>query len=156
MGCLVHVDDSTAFETWDGEMVNASITFNVDGQVVKCISETGGVRGGTVLAIPKEEELFPTLTLHSADTKVLCRFCSADIIATKRSEIGLPANATDNVVFTLDGSVLFDYGQTESTNAGAAGSAGGASDQGASGGSTSESSAASASRAPRRRREATM
>jgi hypothetical protein len=142
VGCLVHIDDGSAFETWDGEMVNVNVTFNVDGVVVKSIgyndSGSGGGGGGnagggndvpaegiyggnSVLAIPKEEELFPTLTLHSPSTKVLARFCSADIKATRRSQIGLPDGVGDAgdgrdggvMVFTVDGSVLFGGGGQE-------------------------------------------
>ena len=119
VGCLVHIDDNSAFETWDGEMVNVQVTFNVDGMVVKSINDVGGGGGGTasrggnapgvgstVLAIPKEEEVFPTLTLHSPNTKVLCRFCAADIIAKNRAQIG--CDNEDATIFSVDGSVLFD------------------------------------------------
>lgn len=34
IGCLVMLDDRSAFETWDGVMVTASVTFNVNGVLV--------------------------------------------------------------------------------------------------------------------------
>jgi len=57
------------------------------------------------LFVPRDEELFPTLTLHSSQTEVLCRFCSEDIIAKTRYEIGAPPGVT---VYAIDGSVMID------------------------------------------------
>merc|ERR1712151_1096377 len=34
VGCLVCLDDGSAFQTWDGVMVTAAVTFNVNGRVV--------------------------------------------------------------------------------------------------------------------------
>lgn len=34
VGCLVSLDDESAFETWEGRMVKSAITFNVNGSVV--------------------------------------------------------------------------------------------------------------------------
>ena len=34
IGCLVCLDDETAFEIWDGMLVTAQVTFNVDGRTV--------------------------------------------------------------------------------------------------------------------------
>jgi hypothetical protein len=34
VGCLVYLDDDSAFETWEGRMVKSAITFNVNGAVV--------------------------------------------------------------------------------------------------------------------------
>lgn len=159
VGCLVCLDDGSAFETWDGVMVTAAVTFNVDGNVVTppvcatpmaAMSGSGG-GGGTLpatgtahprnhhhvgfrdefssgggrhssssgrrgaapvpptstlpLFVPREEELFPTLTLHSPATQVMCRFCAEDLVATSRSSIGAPSGVT---VYAVDGSVLFD------------------------------------------------
>ena len=57
------------------------------------------------LLVPKGEELYPTLTLHSSNTDVLCRFCSADVLAKSRDGIGAPNGVT---VYGIDGSILFD------------------------------------------------
>lgn len=141
VGCLVCLDDDSAFETWDGTMVTAAVKFNVNGQVVTQaqaphLSIAGGGGGndgleatGTAsgneseqqqqqhlnsttpnnssiipLFVPREEELYPTLTLHSPDTQVLCRFCAEDILARSRMEIGAPEGVT---IYAVDGSVLF-------------------------------------------------
>lgn len=152
VGCLVCLDDASAFETWDGVMVTSAVTFNVDGNVVTppvCAAPmaalssglpAGGmplsVRDGAIgygdeyssqsnrqqqqeqkrnqfapptstlpLFVPREEELFPTLTLHSPATRVMCRFCAEDIVATSRSCIGAPRGVT---IYAVDGSVIFD------------------------------------------------
>ena len=118
VGCLVCLDDGTAFETWDGVMVTASVTFNVNGNVVSPPITMGGSSENLVmplsstlpLLVPMEEELFPTVTLHSPATQVMCRFSSEDILATSRDTIGAPAGVP---VYTVDGSVLFDEGENE-------------------------------------------
>mmetsp|Transcript_25626 Transcript_25626/g.55475 ORF Transcript_25626/g.55475 Transcript_25626/m.55475 type:complete len:1193 (+) Transcript_25626:51-3629(+) len=130
VGCLVCLDDDSAFETWDGTMVTALITFNVNGQVVlphsgnnalgsttgsneqqqqqQQVSNTAPNESSTVpLFVPREEELYATLTLHSPDTQVLCRFCAEDILARSRKEIGAPEGVT---IYAVDGGVLLsDY-----------------------------------------------
>lgn len=128
IGCLVYLDDDSAFETWDGLKVTANVVFNID-EVVMIPGDPPGfppsdrVQGGEVegrqrhspvlpIFVPRDEELFPTLTLHSSQTDVLCRFCAEDILATSRSAIGAPKGVT---VYCCDGSVLFDEGhRTES------------------------------------------
>lgn len=131
VGCLLYLDDASAFETWDGVMVTASVVFNVDGHVVVpagLVGQNQAASQRTVqvddqnplavtnidnselnpvspLFVPREEELFPTLTLHSTQTEVLCRFCASDILATSRRAIGAPNGVT---VYAVDGSVLFD------------------------------------------------
>jgi hypothetical protein len=57
------------------------------------------------LLVPAGEELYPTVTLHSPMTAVMCRFSSHDIVATNRMQIGAPTNVT---VYAVDGSVIFD------------------------------------------------
>jgi len=131
VGCLVYLDDESAFDTWDGVMVPANVVFNVNGQIV---TPTGVLRSGSggdgveienkditnqgddvyppssiPLIVPRGEELFPTLTLHSSQTEVLCRFSSEDIIAKSREEIGAPMGVS---VYAVDGSVIFDEQQT--------------------------------------------
>ena len=126
VGCLVYLDDGSAFETWDGVMVTASIVFNVDGHVIvpagvmgqgghnanqsqnhstMIPSENNEPNAVLPLFVPREEELYPTLTLHSTQTEVLCRFCASDILAASRSAIGAPDGVT---VYAVDGSVLFN------------------------------------------------
>lgn len=123
VGCLVCLDDSSAFETWDGVMVTAAVTFNVNGCVVSPPAHTSPMVGMGLdpnyqqqskkaygmptlpLLVPLEEELFPTLTLHSSSTQVLCRFSSEDITVASRRQIGAPPRVT---VYAIDGSVIFD------------------------------------------------
>lgn len=127
VGCLVYLDDDSAFETWDGVMVTANVVFNVDGHLTIPPGVVGQGQGANQtddqnpsfvtnsehteltsvlpLFVPREEELFPTLTLHSTQTEVLCRFCASDILATSRRTIGAPSGVT---VYAVDGSVLFD------------------------------------------------
>jgi hypothetical protein len=94
VGCLVCLDDNSAFETWDGVMITATITFNINGRIVSphvpCLptgldqhpptSTLPDIPVGATppsftlpLLVPAEEELYPTLTLHSPGTSVMCR-----------------------------------------------------------------------------------
>jgi len=125
VGCLVCLDDSSAFETWDGVMITATITFNINGRIVSphvpCLptgldqhpptSKLPDVPVGATppsftlpLLVPAEEELYPTLTLHSPGTSVMCRFSAEDIIARSREDIGVPPNVA---VYAVDGSLVF-------------------------------------------------
>jgi len=168
VGCLVCLDDLSAFETWDGEMVTAIATFNVNGNVVMppgCATQMGGggvqqepLGGGfgmsssatslfqtpgvgrishssnsqsvlhhgqtdetgvmhspyapstLPLLVPREEELFPTLTLHSPGTEVMCRFSAGDVLARSRASIGAPSGVT---IYGVDGSVLLEEDEDE-------------------------------------------
>ena len=130
VGCLVCLDDGSAFETWDGVMVTAAVTFNVNECIVSPPVSTlpmGAVGlmppstmeprlprapSGPVpasftlpLLVPAEEELYPTVTLHSPATAVMCRFSAGDVLATSREVIGAPQGVT---VYAVDGSVIFD------------------------------------------------
>lgn len=133
VGCLVHLDDTSPFETWDGVMTTAHITFNVNGVVLSSPVSTAPVavpagdlpgaptmgmpdtrqpqpeRGATSttlqLLVPMEEELFPTLTLHSHATQVMCRFSAEDVSAASSLVVGAPEGVT---VYAVDGSVLFN------------------------------------------------
>ena len=120
VGCLVYLDDDNTFDTWDGLMVTANAIFNVDGHVIipgsfptqqdQDENESSDQLSPVVpFLVPCEEELFPTLTLHTSQTEVLCRFCAEDIIATSRKSIGAPHGVT---VYCCDGSVLFEEGQS--------------------------------------------
>lgn len=130
VGCLVCLDDSSAFQTWDGMMVTAAVTFIVNERIVSppvstLPMGTAGVVAPAIsdpqtpqapvgpvppsftltLLVPAEEELFPTVTLHSPGTAVMCRFSAGDVTATSRESIGAPNGVT---VYAVDGSVIFD------------------------------------------------
>jgi hypothetical protein len=49
--------------------------------------------------------LFPTVSLFSAETRVWCRFCEADIVYRSRDSIQAPPDVR---VYCLDGSLLLD------------------------------------------------
>ena len=128
VGCLVYLDDNAAHETREGSVVMADATFNINGAVippVKCSKPMGEqLTAGDqtissedhqdeecydipTLSLPvtQNQELFPTVTLHSPATCVMCRFNSEDLLASSRSEIGAPDGVT---VFAVDGSVIID------------------------------------------------
>ena len=129
VGCLVCLDDSSGFETWDGVMVTASVTFNVNQVIVSppvstfTMGASGMMAAPTLqppppavkgtpspsftlpLLVPVEEELYPTVTLHSPATSAMCRFSSGDVLADARAAIGAPEGVT---VYSVDGSVIFD------------------------------------------------
>lgn len=125
VGCLVYLDDSSPCDTRDGSIVVADVTFNVNGVVippVKCSkpmqehhTEQPASPGSQFdesydlptlsLPVPQAQELFPTVTLHSPATCVMCRFNSEDLLANSRAEIGAPDGVT---VFAVDGSVIID------------------------------------------------
>jgi hypothetical protein len=142
VGCLVCLDDDSAFETWDGVMVTAGVISSVNGVVVSpplaTLSVTG--RPGTLpsassvqrglmdarlgddsmestngrsgpglpsatfpLFVPAAEDLYPTVTLHSPASAVVCRFSAEDVAALSRESIGAPPDVT---VYAVDGSVI--------------------------------------------------
>ena len=159
VGCLVCLDDGSAFETWDGVMVTAAVTFNVNGRIVSPPVSTLPMGAATSaganataannamtmspvgspttedlgapssnppattntppppqgppappsftlpLLVPAEEELYPTVTLHSPGTAVMCRFSNGDILSTKRESIGAPAGVA---VYAIDGSLILN------------------------------------------------
>lgn len=55
------------------------------------------------LLVPAAEELYPTVTLHSPASAVMCRFSAEDILAASRESIGAPERST---VYAVDGSVI--------------------------------------------------
>lgn len=78
-------------------------------------STTGGNQPGRLdipattltLLVPSTEDLYPTVTLQSPATSVVCRFSSEDVMATTRDMIGAPPGAA---VYAIDGSVILnDY-----------------------------------------------
>jgi len=148
VGCLVYLDDESAFETWDGTMVTANVTFSVNGRVIETqapntpfgTAHQGGpsVRQRQLLHngqdqdqedeqtddpqqdgrdalimplyVPREEEVYATLTLHSPETQVMARFSADDMLARSRSNIGVPAGVT---VYAVDGSVVLTEDMNE-------------------------------------------
>jgi hypothetical protein len=168
VGCLVRLDDDSAFETWDGVMITATVTFSVDGCRVSPVifppsdlqpkapptlsaavtstsldikpssldtklrtmgasqisvtpdllarppmsfgpPETLGSNppfptASVKLLVPAAEDVFPTVTMQSVATSVMCRFSSQDILATSRYMIGAPDDGS--LVYAIDGSVL--------------------------------------------------
>jgi hypothetical protein len=151
VGCLVCLDDDSAFETWDGVMVTAGVTFSVNGVAVSpplsSLSVTG--RPGTLLSassvqrglmgarlgdeamesnkagpglpsatlpllVPAAEDLYPTVTLHSPASAVMCRFSAEDVAALSRESIGAPPGVT---VYAVDGSVIEFETPSDSSNA---------------------------------------
>lgn len=127
VGCLVFLGDDTAFETWDGVMITASVIFAVNGQIVhpakaptatmaNAVGDSGkaSAKPGSAtfsmspdsvnMLVPAAEDVYPTVTLQSAQTSVMCRFSSEDILASSRAMIGAPDD--DSIVYAVDGSVL--------------------------------------------------
>ena len=52
LGCLVCLDDESAFETWDGVMVKAKLRFNVNGEMVSPPISTLPISGGPASPTP--------------------------------------------------------------------------------------------------------
>ena len=128
VGCLVYLDDTALHDTPEGQMVTADITFNVNGVVIPPVESSRppgeqhptGQRNASLasqqyeeiddaptlsLLVPRTQELFPTVTLHSPATCVMCRFNSDDLLANSREEIGAPDGVT---IFSVDGSIIID------------------------------------------------
>jgi hypothetical protein len=64
----------------------------------------------TPLYVPREEEVYATLTLHSPETQVMARFAADDILARTRANLGVPNGVT---VYAVDGSVLLTEDMNE-------------------------------------------
>lgn len=125
IGCLSCLDDDSAFETWDGVMITASVTFSVNGCIVPPakspplskpqaaaeITKTSTTSRGLApsssssvfLVVPAADDVFPTVTLQSTATSVLCRFSAEDILATDRTVIGAPEQVP---IYAVDGTLL--------------------------------------------------
>lgn len=126
VGCLVYLDDSSAYDTSDGTHVTVDVTFNINGVIVPSFlcnattstsasqegssSSDGCIEPTLSLIVPKALELFPTVTLHSSKTSVMCRFNSEDLLATSRMEIGAQPGV---VVYAVDGSVILDESEED-------------------------------------------
>ncbi|KAL9185579.1 hypothetical protein ACHAXT_003356 [Thalassiosira profunda] len=106
VGCLVYLDDNSAYETMEGTNVVADVTFNINGNIVPSFASTEAAADQVcrrTSSMAKAQELFPTVTLHSPGACVMCRFSAEDLLANSRSEIG----ALDGVVvYAVDGSVI--------------------------------------------------
>jgi len=127
VGCLVYLDDSSAYDTSEGQWITADVTFNINGMIVpstlynvssgdqiirgstskqSLLGENGNGGEPTLsLIVDKTRELFPTVTLHSPATCVMCRFSAEDMLANTRSEIGALSGV---IVYAVDGSVILD------------------------------------------------
>mmetsp|Transcript_5786 Transcript_5786/g.12234 ORF Transcript_5786/g.12234 Transcript_5786/m.12234 type:complete len:1161 (-) Transcript_5786:2258-5740(-) len=130
VGCLVYLDDRSVYDTREGVMVTADVTFNINGNVVPPAVCSSALCGGSgpnnqltnshlsknqicdcddaptlTMTVPRVQELFPTVTLHSPATCVMCRFNAEDLLASTREEIGAPLGVT---VYSVDGSVILD------------------------------------------------
>jgi hypothetical protein len=112
VGCLVYLDDSSAYDTSDGPHVTVDVTFNINGSIVPTTSvmQMDGCEPTMSLIIPKAHELFPTVTLHSSGTSVMCRFSAEDMLASSRAEIGALSGV---VVYAVDGSVILDESEED-------------------------------------------
>ena len=120
VGCLVYLDDSSAYDTSDGPHVTVDVTFSINGTIVPSFTfdsnATSALQGSDCceptlsLIVPKAYELFPTVTLHSSKTSVMCRFNSEDLLATSRTEIGAQPGV---VVYAVDGSVILDESEED-------------------------------------------
>ncbi len=112
VGCLVYLDDSSAYETSDGPHVSVDVTFNINGSLIPTTSlmHMDGCEPTTSLIVSKAHELFPTVTLHSAGTSVMCRFSAEDMLASSRAEIGALSGV---VVYGIDGSVILDESEED-------------------------------------------
>jgi hypothetical protein len=131
VGCLAFLDEDSAFETWDGVMVTTRVVLSANGSVIipaippSVPAVAPGIASPHVsmfptapaheshnsssclpLLVPSVEDLFPTVTLHSAATAVMCRFSAEDIVAVDRASIGAPEGVT---VYAADGSIVFDH-----------------------------------------------
>lgn len=112
VGCLVYLDDNSAYDTTDGPHVTVDVTFNINGSLVPTTSvmQMDGCEPTMSLIVPKAHELFPTVTLHSSGTSVMCRFSAEDMLASSRTEIGALSGV---VVYAVDGSVILDESEEE-------------------------------------------
>jgi len=116
IGCLVYLDDNLAYDNAGGLNISVDVTFNINGIVIPpslYFGSTGqyadvpsdGCEPTLSLTVGQVHELFPTVTLHSPATCVMCRFSAEDLLASSRSEIGALSGV---LVYAVDGSVVLD------------------------------------------------
>lgn len=114
VGCLVYLDDNSAYDTSEGPNVTVDVTFNINGSIVSSGRSPGiggdGCEPTLSLIIPKAHELFPTVTLHSSATCVMCRFSAEDLLANTRTEMGALSGV---LVYAVDGSVILDESEED-------------------------------------------
>jgi len=130
VGCLVYLDDNSAHDTLDGPNITVDVTFNINGSIIPSSFYSGstseqihpdsfkqplGVDGDggeptLSLLVGKPRELFPTVTLHSPATCVMCRFSAEDLLANSRTEIGALSGV---IVYAVDGSVILDENEED-------------------------------------------
>lgn len=128
VGCLVYLDDTSAYNDSDGQNVIVDATFNINGRIVPSTLISGsdnsnhdssfrsagtsgdGCEPTLSFSVPKTHELFPTVTLHSSGTSVMCRFSSEDLLANTRTEIGALSGVN---VYAVDGSVILDESEED-------------------------------------------
>jgi len=108
VGILVYIDDSSIFESWDGDMVHAEVRFTVNSNPLVGFGVTELT--GKPLTVPKDEDVFPTITLSSNGTAAMCRFGAADILHPSRRCIGAPPDA---IVYALDGSIILQRDESD-------------------------------------------
>ena len=78
VGCLVRLDDSSPFETWDGVMVTASVTFNVNGVVLSTPVSTAPLAAG-LMPDPSNDK---SQSLHEPTTTTRSTFCHFAIVGS--------------------------------------------------------------------------
>jgi len=107
VGVSVYLDASVNVDCWDGEMVPVYLQFAVNGEPIPKNAEY--CLEGPLL-IPKEKDLFPTVTLQTSDTEVICHFCAEDIkFRPKRFSSCSPDNHSKlnkRGLYALDGSTI--------------------------------------------------
>jgi hypothetical protein len=119
VGCLVYLDDNSAVDTSEGPHITVDVTFNINGNIIPASvaqqqqqqgTTTDGCEPTTSIIVAKSQELFPTVTLHSSGTSVMCRFSAEDMLASTRTEIGALSGV---VVYAVDGSVILDESEDD-------------------------------------------
>jgi hypothetical protein len=113
VGCLVYLDDNSAVDTSEGPHITVDVTFNINGNIIpgSVVGTTDGCGEPTTsIIVAKAQELFPTVTLHSSGTSVMCRFSAEDMLASSRTEIGALSGV---VVYSVDGSVILDESEDD-------------------------------------------
>jgi len=106
VGVFLFLDGTVTVGCWDGEMLPMYIDFFVNGNIIPADAEYH--REGPLL-IPKEQEIIPTVTMHSAETEVVCHFCAEDIVHPPKNWAfgGFQSFPKwDGALYALDGSVI--------------------------------------------------
>jgi hypothetical protein len=64
----------------------------------------GADQDSLLLLVPAAEDLYPTVTLHSPVSAVMCRFSAEDVAALSRESIGAPPDV--RYTYAVDESVI--------------------------------------------------